>query len=246
MIRAVQEQRHTRRRAALEFPVDAGPTRRRGVGIRREIRAQLIPGAGQVIGHDAFVPSAPVKRIALAAAAAPDHDKRLAEAGGDVWQGRRVAKRIRAIQHRRRFGTQVTHSAGAGQQVAHQPFAAGNQFVREDKPRTGFEPTPAQRRTQFRGALGSDAEIILEHNGLPIEQKAGAGGRVIEEFIDEWHEPLPESFGRVVPLPVPVCVGDDVNQQLRVRGAGCDRGVQGTSFLPQWIPSSTCSTSCAT
>src|SRR5205085_11834255 len=97
-------------------------------------------------------------------------------------------------------------------QIAHESFPAGNQLVGEDEPGTGLDPPALERVGKIRHALRPYFEIILQHDRLTVEQKARAARRrVIEQLVDERDKSLPESFGGMVPLAIPMRVGDDVN-----------------------------------
>jgi len=128
---------------------------------------------------------------------------------------------IGAIQNWGRFGAERSQRAPSREEVAHQRFAAGNELVGEHEPGTRLQFSLAQRRGELGRALGPDLEIILEDDCLPIQEKAHAvGRRVVEKLVDERDEPLPKTLGGMIPLAIPVGVGDYVNGEQYRRGEG--------------------------
>ena len=66
------------------------------------------------------------------------------------------------------------------------------------------EPFPA-------GAL---ADHFVEHHGLPVEEEARVGEVAVEhrqQLVEELDEPHAKHLERLVPLTIPVRVGDDGN-----------------------------------
>ena len=107
---------------------------------------------------------------------------------------------------------EATQRATAGQQISNERFAARNQLVGENEPRAGLETFLAQQLRQRRGAVRTHGEIVVEDDRLPVEQKTLIGARrIVDQLVDERDEPLPKAFGRVIPLAIPVGVGDDVD-----------------------------------
>src|SRR6185436_9782737 len=74
----------------------------------------------------------------------------------------------------------------------------------------------------------------LEDHRLSIEQKARAvGRRRVQQLIDERDQALTKALRGLVPLAIPVCVGNDVNLQHADRpmeGLGGGGGVGGVSL----------------
>jgi hypothetical protein len=121
-----------------------------------------------------------------------------------------MPERIRAVQHRWRRGSERAHRATSREQIADESFSAGNQLVSEDVPGTSLDTSVLQRGGDVRCALRSDVEVVLQHDGLPVEEEA-AVARTVQNLVDQRDELLPEAFGRVIPLAIPVGVGDDVD-----------------------------------
>ncbi len=102
--------------------------------------------------------------------------------------------------------------ATPGHQDAHDPLTARDEHTGEHQPRASLEPPRGEEPLQLIGALGTDGEIILDDDRLSVEEKTlGAGRRIIEQLVDERDEPLTKPFDRMVPLAIPVGMGDDVN-----------------------------------
>src|SRR5437764_1121635 len=127
-----------------------------------------------------------------------------------------MPERIGTVEHTDRLGAEARDDAPPLQQVADERFPAGNQLVREDVPRARLEPPLAQQRAELLGALRTHVEIVVEQDGLPVEQKTLAEAwRVIEELVNERDEPLPEALDGEIPLAIPMRVGDDVGVENR-------------------------------
>ena len=64
---------------------------------------------------------------------------------------------------------------------------------------------------EFRRALRAEGKVVVEEDGLAVEQeRLTGGGRIVDQLIDERDESLLKTFRRVVPLTVPVRVRNDV------------------------------------
>jgi len=99
-------------------------------------------------------------------------------------------------------------------QVPHQRFPADEKFIGHHVPRPDQDAAAGDRRAQPRFLLGTDLEIVLEDNRLPVEVKVlvrGVAIEQIEEPIDQRHQPEAELFVGEVPLAVPVRVRNDVD-----------------------------------
>src|SRR4051812_3307077 len=104
-----------------------------------------------------------------------------------------MAERIRTIEHRRRVGALAAKNAPPGEKISHERLAARNELVGEHEPRTCLDAAGLEQRAELAGALRSNAEVVLEHHGLSVEEKALAGGgRIVQQLVDERHEPLAE------------------------------------------------------
>ena len=72
-----------------------------------------------------------------------------------------------------------------------------------------------------RLVLGTDLEIVVDHGHLPVEEEAGVGRVALEqgdERVEHPHQPQAKGLEGLVPLPVPVSVGDDGNVSRSARG----------------------------
>jgi hypothetical protein len=102
------------------------------------------------------------------------------------------------------------------EQVAHERLAADEKLVRHDVPRSDQDASCFNRLAQPRFLLRPDLEVILEHDRLSVEMEVFVGRilvQQIEQAIDECDEAEPELLVGQVPLPIPVCVRNDVNIQ---------------------------------
>ncbi len=100
----------------------------------------------------------------------------------------------------------------AGLQVADDGFARDEELVHQDVPRTQGEPSGGCQRVQALLVLGADLEIVVDDRQLAIEEEGLVGGipfQKVNQAIDQMNQLQPERLERVIPLPVPVGVGDD-------------------------------------
>src|SRR5439155_6320516 len=105
------------------------------------------------------------------------------------------------------------------EQVADVGFPGREQRVGLDVPRSDRETPRAARRLEVGAASGTDLQVVLEHDRLPVEQEAESGvvGDELEDAVDEIDETRAKGLVRPVPLAVPVRVRDE--DALHVRAA---------------------------
>ncbi len=127
----------------------------------------------------------------------------------------------------------------AGLQVADDRLARDEELVHEDVPGPDGEPPGCGQGTQALFVLGPDGQVVIDDRHLPIEQELGEG-RVtleqVEQAVDETDQFQPEGLERVVPLTVPVGVGDDID--LARPGAGAAHGARGPCSASYFLSSS--------
>ena len=129
-----------------------------------------------------------------------------------------MSERIRAIQHRGSSSAKSLQLSAAGEQVAHHRLAARDELVAEHVPGSRLETAIAEQRGKRVGTVGANVEVIAQHDGLAIEQKAFIRtGRIVDQLIDQRNEPLLEARERLIPFAVPVGVHDDVHIERRRR-----------------------------
>ena len=72
---------------------------------------------------------------------------------------------------------------------------------------------PAAARACRRAfVLGTDLQVVVDDGELAVEQEVAVGAvalHQVEQVVDQAHQLQPVGLERVVPLPVPVGVGDD-------------------------------------
>ena len=129
-----------------------------------------------------------------------------------------MPERVGAVEDRRRLTAQAAYGSAAGQQVADERLATRDQLVGKHVPRTRFQAAVTQECRELGGTFGPHLQIVLEQDGLAIEQEALAVCRgIIEQLVDELYQPLSESLRFVIPLAIPMRVGDDVDLERIVR-----------------------------
>jgi len=101
----------------------------------------------------------------------------------------------------------------AEQEIADERFARGDLLVRQDVPRTDREPPGAHQLLDAQGTIGTSGEIIGDECGLPVKQEARearVGVEPRQQVVEHPDQPGAERGTRQVPLPIPVGVGDQV------------------------------------
>ena len=212
--------------AGGELRPHSRPPIARGLHIDGKVGAELVAVRRQVVDDRALaVGGGPLDGIRVRPAAAteapPEDDQRKREACRNDRKGGRVAERIRTVEDRLRRRTESSQHASAQQQIPDQRLAAWYQLVGEDVPGPGLDRPALEEASQLRGALGTYVQIVLEDDRLPVEEKALVRPWWVgEQLIDERDEPLPKTDERLVPLAIPVRVGDDVGGEHEGREGG--------------------------
>ena len=88
-------------------------------------------------------------------------------------------------------------------------------------------------------ASGPDLEVVVDRRGLAVEREAQpvVGLHPLEELVDQVDQTHPEDLERLVPLAIPVGVGDQVDDARavsprRVGGSGAARRRRSSGGLP--------------
>jgi hypothetical protein len=166
--------------------------------------------------HRAAVRRDPVERDAeivhLVAQPAREHEAVDPEAGEDLRQLERVAEAVGQVPRRRGTTSEPLAYGAADQQVADQRLAADQELVGQHVTRTDLDPPGGDQRPQPRLVLGSDREVVLEHDRLPVERERREGGVAlerVEHLVDDAAEHQPKVLEGAIPLAVPVGMGHD-------------------------------------
>ena len=164
------------------------------------------------------------------AEAAPEDDERKTKTGGDRRQSGGMSERIGTIQDGRRLNPDPPKRASPREQIAHERFTARNQLVCKYKPWAGLEPPVAKELIQFRRAIGTNGQVVVEDDRLAVEQETlMALRRIVDQLIDECDEALSKAFDGMVPLAIPVGVGDDVGGEQEMGDGRWEMGVKRAS-----------------
>jgi hypothetical protein len=127
-----------------------------------------------------------------------------------------MSERVGTVEHRRRLGTQCTQRVAAGEEIAHERLSTRDQLVREHVPRPRLEAAVTQQRGDLGTALGSHRQVVVEHDRLTVEEEARSRRRrIVEQLVDHGDEAMSETARGMVPLAVPVGVGDDEHTHRR-------------------------------
>jgi hypothetical protein len=87
-------------------------------------------------------------------------------------------------------------------------FAAGQQRVGLDVPRSETHATGSTRSDELVPTTGTNLEVVLDHDRLTIEDEPSVGvlAQEVEDSVDRVDQPSAESLERAIPLAVPVRV----------------------------------------
>src|SRR5687768_342455 len=134
------------------------------------------------------------------------------EAVRNCGKASRMPERIGTVEDIGRRGAECSQHASAGEEVPDETLARGNQRIGEHIPRTGLDRALSQRAGNVSRSFGSEFEVVLEDDGLPIEQK-GAPRYTLEHFVDQRDKPAAELGEGPVPFPIPVSVDQKPDRQ---------------------------------
>jgi len=146
------------------------------------------------------------------------HGRADAEAAQNLRQLRDVAEGVGDVA-RLLHPAEALRDAVAEQQVAHQRLAADEEFVGQHVPRAHAQPALADELCQRLPRVRPDLQVVVEHDGLAVEVEVGEARVTLqqrEQPVHEANEPHPEVLERLIPLPVPVGVRDDVHGRFRL------------------------------
>ena len=187
--------------------------RHQELGVVRQGRRIAVPD-GQVLGpyrrSVGGLPAEPRLRDRRGHAA-PHH--RVAEAGEPQQLGHLgdVAEHVGQVADV--HGAAVRRPLGQAElQVADDGLARDQELVHQDVPRAHGEPTGRRQGANPSGRLGTDLEIVVDHGHLPVEEEppvARVGLHECQEAVEEVDQVEAERLEGLVPLTVPVGVGDD-------------------------------------
>src|SRR5690606_29909614 len=107
-------------------------------------------------------------------------------------------------------------------EIADERFRTHEEFVGENVPGTYEEPTTLNETAQVGLPLGPDRQVVLQHNRLSVEHKVFVAWGMIQQrqnLVDQVNELESKLLKSLVPLTVPVGVGDHKNRR-RCRPGG--------------------------
>src|SRR3954452_12795923 len=145
----------------------------------------------------------------LTAQPPPEDSKPDAELAGQLGPNCRVSKGVGRVEHITAT-TEPMRIRLSGEEISNQRFSRGDELVGENVPGTYLKPLGAHQLHDGGFSVRPHREIVLEENGLSVEQKGRAGlrGKLVEEIIESGNQAGKKDGLREVPLPVPVGVRD--------------------------------------
>ena len=244
MIGPVEQQDDPRRRSLLKLRLESRPSRSHRGFIQRQSAPEFVSVRWQMVYHDPLTrwghPHEGVLRgMPDATDPAPRDGHRQPEPVSEEWHRGRMAEGVRAIEYGGSHRTETVHHSPPRLEIADQRLAARDLIVGEHIPRPGFDNAALQGIGQTRERLRPHPQIIIEHDGLPIEQERHGPG-MVQDGVHQRHQPLPKPLGGVVPLTIPVRVRHHGNPQpggprrVALHGFG-GRSHEGKLRPPAWI-----------
>ena len=184
-----------------------------GLRVVGERGAVSVAGDEVLRSHHRTVRRLPFEGGAIHGRGHPPPDDRVGEAGGgeQLWHLGDVAEHVRQVADVH-HATEGRASSDAGLQVAHERLAGHEELVHQDVPRSDAEPPGRGECPQPLFVLGSDLEIVVDDGDLAVEEEVAVGAvalELVEQPVDQRDQLQPEGLERLVPLAVPVGVGND-------------------------------------
>ncbi len=128
-----------------------------------------------------------------------------------------MTERVGRVEHIEP-ASQTSGVGGTGEQIADQRLTRWNELVRQHVPGPDLQSAgPHRRRRGFR-LLRTNAEVVLDQDGLTVEEKRSKARLPTEPFQDvvERGDKAGQEFGAgEVPLPIPVGMGNQVIGRAR-------------------------------
>ena len=219
MIRSSHHEPVRRPGAWLEHRAQPVPPLRERGSAGGDARPVLVARRGKV-DHQHFAPisRAPSVQVALlpglASEPAPQECYVDPEPTEDERQRTGVPERIRRVADPHRRSAEPPYRRSALDQVPHQRFRRYQQLVGQHIPRPCLEPALGEQAANRVAGLRAHREVVVEDDSLPIQQERGiigAAAQQLDQVVHEPGEPQPETGRPVIPLAVPVGVGNDVH-----------------------------------
>jgi hypothetical protein len=166
--------------------------------------------------HLAAVGRPPAKHdpdlVELIAHAAREDEAPDPESGQDLRKLERMPEAVGQVPDRRRCRAEALAYVPADQEVAHQRLGPDQQLVGKDVARPDLDPPRLEQRPQPALVVGTDIEVVLEHDRLAVERERREPWVALERLddaVDDVREPQAEVLERAIPLPVPVGMWHD-------------------------------------
>ena len=124
---------------------------------------------------------------------------------------------------------QVLGASPAQLEVADDRLARDEELVEQDLPRPDGQAALGDEPADQGLRRGPDLEVVVDGRRLAVEREAQPRIRrhPLEELVDQVDQAHPEHLERLVPLAVPVRVGDQVDDGLAVAGRASAGPVDG-------------------
>ena len=191
------------------------------LGVVGEGGAVAVPGH-QVLGPDpGSVRGCPAEGVAVdrRGHAPPHHGVLEPGLGQDLGHLGHVAEHVGQVAHLH-GPTEGRGPPEPGLQVPDDGLARHQELVHQDVPGTDGDPPGPGEGGQPGFVLRTDLEVVVDGRQLAVEEEVAVGAvllHLVEEAVDEPDQLQAEGLVRLVPLPVPVGVGDHRHP------AGCPR-----------------------
>ncbi len=169
---------------------------------------------GQVQHQDLGAVRGPPQELALgrlAAHTAPEDDGVDAEAAQDSRQMGDVSEGVRGVaDHHHR--AELCRRADADLEVAHRGLAADKKLVGEHVVGADEQAAGLNQPLDVGAAVRAHLQVVVQDDGLPVQDEVpvlGVPVQQVEELVQHAHQAHPERLEGLVPLAVPMGMGDD-------------------------------------
>ena len=125
-----------------------------------------------------------------------------------------MAEHVRQVAHTHR-PAQRLRPGPPELEVPDDGLARDEELVHQDLPRPDRETVLGDQPPDQGFGLGPDLEVVVDRGGLAVEREAPplVGRHPLEQLVDQLDEAQPEHLERLVPLPVPMGVRDQVDDR---------------------------------
>ena len=135
----------------------------------------------------------------------------------DLGHLRDVAEHVGEVAHGH-HAAELGGAQHAGLEVAHDGLARDHELVHEALPRTDRYASARDESRDGVGLFGPYLEVVVDDDGLAVEQEPRVREVAVEhrqELVEQTNQADTEHLERLVPLAIPVRMGNDGHPTFR-------------------------------